>query len=123
VYAEWLGAANAPTALIYGHYDVQPEDPVEKWHSPPFEPHAEGRSASTPAAYPTTRADAHPIKVAGGVLRRPEAPAHQRQFVIEGEEEVGSKHLEAFVKEIVSCQGRRRHLGGRRHVAHRRAVS
>src|SRR5262249_61130824 len=49
VYAEWLGAPDKPTALVYGHYDVQPPDPLQKWHSPPFTPTVRDRRLSPPA--------------------------------------------------------------------------
>src|SRR5262245_52154704 len=42
VYAEWLDAPGKPTLLLYGHYDVQPPDPLDEWHSPPFEPTVRG---------------------------------------------------------------------------------
>src|SRR6266550_3917463 len=42
VYAEWLGAPGKPTLLLYGHYDVQPPDPLDEWISPPFEPTVRG---------------------------------------------------------------------------------
>ncbi len=97
VYAEWLGAPGAPTALIYGHYDVQPEDPVDRWLSPPFEPAVrEGR------LYARGVSDDKgpmliPIKVAEAFFAERQRLPLNLKFLIEGEEEVGSKHLEGFV--------------------------
>jgi acetylornithine deacetylase/succinyl-diaminopimelate desuccinylase-like protein len=99
VYAEWLGAPDATTVLVYGHYDVQPEDPIEKWQSPPFTPTLrEGR------LYARGVSDDKgplliPIKVAKAFFaERGRLPLNVK-FVIEGEEEIGSRHFEAFIVE------------------------
>ena len=99
VYAEWLGAPGAPTALIYGHYDVQPEDPVEQWQSPPFQPTLRdgrlyGRGVSDDKGPMLI-----PIKVAEAFFAAQERLPINVKFMIEGEEEIGSRHLEAFVAE------------------------
>lgn len=99
VYGEWLGALGKLTVLVYGHYDVQPEDPVEKWHSPPFKPtmregclYARGVSDDKgPMLIPIKVAEAF-FKVAGSL------PLNVK-FMFEGEEEIGSKHLERFVEQ------------------------
>ena len=97
VYAEWLGAPGRRTVLVYGHYDVQPADPIDKWHSAPFTPtvrdgclYARGVSDDKgPMLIPIAVAEAF-FAVAGGL------PVNVK-FMFEGEEEIGSRHLDAFV--------------------------
>ena len=99
VYGEWLHAAGAPTILIYGHYDVQPPDPLEKWASAPFAPTVAagrlyGRGVSDdkgPMLIPLKVAEAF-TTVTGGL------PLNVK-FLFEGEEEMGSPSLEQFVAE------------------------
>ena len=99
VYGEWLGAPGKPTVLVYGHYDVQPPDPLEKWHSPPWTPtvrdgrlYARGVSDDKgPMLIPITVAEAF-FAVAGAL------PVNVK-FMFEGEEEIGSRHLDAFIRE------------------------
>jgi acetylornithine deacetylase/succinyl-diaminopimelate desuccinylase-like protein len=99
VYAEWLGAPDAPTALIYGHYDVQPEDPVDKWHSPPFTPTLRDGRLYARGVSDDKGPMLIPIKVAQAFFaERGRLPLNVK-FLIEGEEEIGSRHLEAFIAE------------------------
>lgn len=97
VYAEWLGAPGAPTVLVYGHYDVQPVDPIELWTTPPFAPtvrdgrlYARGVSDDKGPMF-------IPIKVAEAFFATAGRLPLNVKFMIEGEEEVGSSHLEEFV--------------------------
>jgi acetylornithine deacetylase/succinyl-diaminopimelate desuccinylase-like protein len=99
VYGDWLNAAGAPTILFYGHYDVQPVDPVELWDSPPFEAterdgelYARGAADDKGQVFMHLKAVEAYMKQAGGL------PVNMK-FFIEGEEEVGSAHLDAFVHE------------------------
>lgn len=97
VYAEWLGAPGAPTALIYGHYDVQPPDPVELWHSPPFQPTLRDGRLYARGASDDKGPMLIPIKVAEAFFAAQGRLPINVKFMLEGEEEIGSPHLEAFV--------------------------
>jgi acetylornithine deacetylase/succinyl-diaminopimelate desuccinylase-like protein len=97
VYAEWLGAAGAPTVLIYGHYDVQPEDPVAQWVSQPFTPTLRDGRLYARGASDDKGPMLIPIKVAAAFFAVHGRLPINVKFMLEGEEEIGSRHLEAFV--------------------------
>jgi acetylornithine deacetylase/succinyl-diaminopimelate desuccinylase-like protein len=102
VYAEWLGAAGAPTVLVYGHYDVQPPDPLEKWATEPFRPTVRegrlyGRGVSDDKGPMLI-----PIKVAEAFFATAGALPVNVKCLFEGEEEIGSPSLEPFVREHAS---------------------
>ena len=97
VYGEWMEAPGKPTLLVYGHYDVQPADPLERWHTPPFEPveigdRLYGRGTSDVKASTTIALEAVAayLAVEGG------CPVNIKVF-LEGEEETGSPSLRALV--------------------------
>ncbi len=97
VYAEWLGAPGAPTLLIYGHYDVQPADPLDAWRSPPFTPDLREGRLYARGASDDKGPMLVPIKAAEAFFA-----VHQRlpinvKLLFEGEEEIGSAHLEECV--------------------------
>ncbi|AWN23020.1 dipeptidase [Deinococcus irradiatisoli] len=98
VYAEHLQAGGAPTVLIYGHYDVQPEAPLEEWLTPPFEPTVrEGRVYARGSTDDKGQAYAH-IRGVELLLQEGALPVNVK-FLLEGEEEVGSKNLEPYLRE------------------------
>jgi acetylornithine deacetylase/succinyl-diaminopimelate desuccinylase-like protein len=99
VYAEWLGAPGRPTALIYGHYDVQPPDPLELWTSPPFEPTLrDGKLYARGAVDDKGQVWMHVSAIEAHMKASGKLPINLK-LMIEGEEEVGSEHLEAFIRD------------------------
>jgi acetylornithine deacetylase/succinyl-diaminopimelate desuccinylase-like protein len=106
VYGEWLGAPGKPTVLIYGHYDVQPVDPLELWNHPPFDPvvkdgkiYARGATDDKGQLYMHIKSVEAYFKTLGSL------PLNVK-FLIEGEEEIGSENLEKFINdntELLKC--------------------
>jgi acetylornithine deacetylase/succinyl-diaminopimelate desuccinylase-like protein len=95
VYADWLRAGpQAPTVLIYGHHDVQPVDPLEEWTSPPFQPIVVDGECRARGAVDDKGQVLYQIEACRGLLSIFGALPVNVKFLIEGEEEVGSPHLE-----------------------------
>jgi acetylornithine deacetylase/succinyl-diaminopimelate desuccinylase-like protein len=97
VYGEWMGAGEAaPTVLVYGHYDVQPAEIEAGWTSDPFEPVVRGGKIYARGAADDKGQVFAQVKAAESLLAAGGAPVNLK-FLIEGEEEIGSPHLGAFV--------------------------
>ncbi|HQF62643.1 MAG TPA: dipeptidase [Anaerolineaceae bacterium] len=96
VYGDWLKASGAPTLLIYGHYDVQPPEPLELWKSDPFKAEQRGDCLYARGASDMKGQVMASITAVEAALKQGSLPVNVK-FVIEGEEEVGSPHLAAFL--------------------------
>ena len=99
VYAEWLEAKGKPTLLIYGHYDVQPADPLDEWKSPPFEPDIRGDDIFARGAVDDKGQLYLLLKAVEGHLTANGRLPINVKFLIEGEEECGGEAIEAFVEQ------------------------
>ena len=85
VYGEWLGAPGKPTLLIYGHYDVQPVDPLSEWNSPPFEPTVRGDNLYARGAADMKSQMHSCLKALEAYLRAGALPVNVK-LLVEGEE-------------------------------------
>jgi len=106
IYGEWLGAPGKPTVLVYGHYDVQPVDPIELWQSAPFEPEIrDGKIWARGATDDKGQMFIHIKSVEAFFKEKGTLPVNVK-FIIEGEEEIGSESLETFINshtELLKC--------------------
>ena len=106
VYAENLNAGKeAPTVLIYGHYDVQPEDPIDEWKSDPFTPTEVGEFLYARGSTDMKGQIIATFSAVEAILQTGELPVNIK-FLIEGEEEIGGSYLEVFIKEnkdLLAC--------------------
>ena len=99
VYAEDLSAGeDKPTVLIYGHYDVQPEDPIDEWDSDPFTPTEKGENLYARGATDMKGQIIACFSAVEAIKKTGDLPVNVK-FLIEGEEEIGGSYLETFIKE------------------------
>jgi acetylornithine deacetylase/succinyl-diaminopimelate desuccinylase-like protein len=106
VYGEWLhGGDSAPTVLIYGHYDVQSPEPLEDWKSQPFEPDIRNDNLYARGASDMKGQTLATVNAVEAIIKTESLPINIK-FLIEGEEEIGSKHLNEFLvahREKLKC--------------------
>jgi acetylornithine deacetylase/succinyl-diaminopimelate desuccinylase-like protein len=106
IYADWLHQDNAPTVLVYGHYDVQPVDPIHLWETPPFEPDIRDEKIYARGATDDKGQTFLHIKAVETLLKLENKLPVNLKFCIEGEEEIGSPNLPQFLaenKEKLAC--------------------
>lgn len=106
LFAEKKVDADLPTVLIYGHYDVQPPDPLEEWVTPPFEPAIRGERVYARGASDDKGQLYTHIKAAEAWIRAGNGLPVNLKFLLEGEEEIGSPNLVPFIrfhKELLEC--------------------
>jgi acetylornithine deacetylase/succinyl-diaminopimelate desuccinylase-like protein len=99
VRGEWLGAPGAPTILVYGHYDVQPTGDLAEWRTPPFELVTDGEVIRGRGVTDDKGPVFIVLKVAQAFIAQEGALPLNIKFLFEGEEEIGSPHLPAYVRE------------------------
>lgn len=97
VYAEKIMDPQKPTILVYGHYDVQPADPYDLWKSPPFEPEIRNEKIFARGACDDKGQVYMHVKAFELMMKTNQLPCNVK-FMIEGEEEIGSKHLDDFLR-------------------------
>ena len=98
VYGEWLKAPGKPTVLVYGHYDVQPVDPVELWHSPPFEPTIRGDNLYCRGACDDKGQTMLVFKAMESLMMVNGTLPVNVRVLIEGEEEAGGESIDRYVR-------------------------
>jgi acetylornithine deacetylase/succinyl-diaminopimelate desuccinylase-like protein len=106
VYGDWLHAPGRPTVLIYGHYDVQPADPLDLWTTPPFEPSVRDGRIYARGASDMKGNLLLPLIACEALLKTEGALPVNVKFLFEGEEEVGSPNLAPFIaahRDLLAC--------------------
>ncbi len=113
VYGERVDNPDNPTILVYGHYDVQPVDPLDEWNTPPFEPTIVGDDIFARGSSDMKGSIFASLKAIEAIAAQGALPVNVK-YLIEGEEEVGSKNLSAFIDEhiellacdlVLNCDG------------------